>query len=71
MSNADEVDDEDRLAAALAALALTRGEDTPIGGLARWRAQRLEVLEDVRDQFSVARPGARGRWIRPRTEHRG
>jgi hypothetical protein len=41
-----EVDDEDRLAAALAVLALTRGEGTPIGSLARWRAQRLAALRE-------------------------
>jgi hypothetical protein len=41
-----EVDDEDRVAAALAALALTRSEAAPIGGLARWRAERLAVLAE-------------------------
>jgi|1185.fasta_scaffold16841_2 hypothetical protein len=41
-----EVDDEDRVAAALAALALTRSEDAPIAGLARWRAERLAVLAE-------------------------
>jgi hypothetical protein len=41
-----EVDDEDRLAAALAVLALTRGEGAPLRGLVRWRAQRLAVLAD-------------------------
>jgi hypothetical protein len=56
-----DVDDEDRLAAVLAVLALARGEGTSMGGLARWRAQRLAALAEVREQLSPARPAARGR----------
>jgi hypothetical protein len=39
-----EVGDEERLAAALAVLALTRTGSAPVGPLARWRAQRLAAL---------------------------
>jgi hypothetical protein len=39
-----EVGDEERLAAALAVLALTRAGSAPVGPLARWRAQRLAAL---------------------------
>jgi len=39
-----EVGDEERLAAALAVLALTRTGNAPVGPLARWRAQRLAAL---------------------------
>jgi hypothetical protein len=51
-----DVNDEDRLAAVLAVLARTRNEGTPMGGLARWRAQRLAALADVREPLSPARP---------------
>jgi hypothetical protein len=56
-----DVDDEDRLAAVLAVLALTRREATPIGSLARWRAQRLAALREP----GPSRPGGRGPGVPP------
>jgi hypothetical protein len=56
----DDVDDEDRLAAVLVVLALTRDERVTTGGLARWRARRLACLQGERGGVRPAGPGARG-----------
>jgi hypothetical protein len=56
-----EVDDEDRLAAALVVLALARGGGgVPDGDLARWRARRLAALRQNRGEVTPARPAGRG-----------
>jgi hypothetical protein len=56
-----EVDDETRLAAVLAVLALMRGESLAVGGLAQWRAQRLAALADASEPLAPARPAPRAR----------
>jgi hypothetical protein len=56
-----EVDDEDRLAAALVVLALTRAERIPTGDLARWRARRLAALGATTADVTPGRSGRRAR----------
>ena len=53
------VDDEDRLAAALVVLALTRAQPLTTGDLARWRARRLAALAEAGAGIRPGRPGPR------------